>query len=698
MADDRDEIEVDNTEDDSKSIKPPECSYIEEALPDLFELWSKRNEMIFKTRQAVNGENKIEVPENPEYTVKTMHRMSLRAAYNERKSRFLSRPRYRVLPPGPSSVAQSASSELEVATNEAMYWIHRDKDQFMRAVSDVLVVEGGVMRWESNAEAAWPMLIYNEEDGEDEITRKAKSDGDDPAEARERYKKTLGNDSLTKLFSHTYVPLEAYYPFPGPASTEECIEVEFRQVSAVLSNPLFSEEAKEVLKPKGDKNYVSFRDYACIVRYCDKDVYAYYLLPTVFRPAGNQTLLRQLTDPVKKAQFATGIKLLYHYEHHAGMPLYTQYAGAEGGWDDSENEYLIGKLNSTLELSQKLDEIASQELTVVRNSAWPSWIKKYNESRPAQPLNDNDPRKLQFNPTGDVELFVGEEMVPKMQPQNNPYLGPLKRDIVESLAKLTGAPGLFGLHQEGVDGGFQETTLLQQADSLHARTEANIVIGCVNDLLVFYSLVRAKGEKVWVRVPERSQEGRKYFKSVCIDPKKLDPMPVVDATVKAKPAQNVRESLQNYAQATTDVAGPGTAAMDRVTAREQILDIEQPDIMEMRVQVQALLDGIAPPVMAEEIKKKYNLKTVEEQKALAEAANVDAMGLLGEDPLLAGQMAAFANGAPPPMGQAMTPPAPTSMPNASLTQGLGGGLAEGLGQPEQTQGRIEGILEAGALV
>lgn len=680
---------------------PPDPEYIAESIPELFEIYEERNEWIERMRMHVNGTNKIQVPTDTPYTVMPVRMMSLRAALNERLARFLPAPKYRVTPPGWSNPAQEYASELEHATNELIYWVRRWNDDYGRTISDVLTFEGGAMRWEPNAMAAWPRLMVDI-DGEDDITRSVEVDEDEDekevmkkkAAAREKYKQSLGNDSLPKLFTHSYVPYECYYPFPETGAPKEVIEIEFRSVRKILDNKLFSQESRDLLRHALTENRVSLRDVAPIVRYCNCHVYAYYLIPEVFKPSKDTTLVKMLTDRFKE-RAPQGMALLYYYEHNAGIPLYSNWAGSEGGWTTGSNENLIGKLRALAELNTARDELASQEFTGIKNTMWPRMVIKQNEDRPAQPLADNDPRKIATNGSGNIHLYSGEEIAPMIQSQENPLLRGFKSDVIEGISKLTGAPGLFGMHQSGVEGGFQEATLLQQADSQFARTEANIVTAAVNDIIILLSLIRAIDEKVWVRVEAETPEGRKYYKSICIDPEQLEPMPVIDAMVKAPPAADQRQQLANYAAATADITGPGTAAMDRNTAREQYLNIEQPDEMEMRVLLQAIMDQVAPERLAQEIGKKYDFMTVEEQKALANSVNMDPMAALTADPALAAQMGAFNNAAPPP-GEAMmeTP----LMPNAAGTQGMGGGPITGLAQPGQTEGRIDQIMVDGGLV
>jgi hypothetical protein len=700
--------EDESPEEEAEEEHAPPAAYIAKVLPDLFEHWKERNEWIAEMRSHANVTNKIEVPADTRFTVKPIHMGTLRAARNERLARFLQAPKYRVIPPGPSDPAQSYASKLERATNGLIAELRRNNDDFGRTVGDVLTVEGGAMLWEANSQAAWPRLTVGV-DGYDDIIRDM-PDGDPDDEksqqkalqakvdAREKYKRDLGNSQLSKLFTHSHVPYECLYPFPDEVVPSEFIHVEFRSVRKVLDNDLFSDEAKGSLRRAMDASdgFISFKQVVPIIRYCNCETYAYYLIPEIMSPQKNQTLIKQLTD--KYSQGAPqGVELLYSYEHDAGVPLYTQYIGSEGGWNSGDNEDLKGKLRSLSELNTARDDLASQEYTNIRNRNWPNMVTKTSLERPAQPLNDNDPRQIKPRGTGDLDLYVGEEIAPMPMNPIDPMMPGFKADIVESLAKLTGAPGLFGIHQSGVDGGFQESTLLSQAESSFARTEANIVTAAVNDVLVLYSLIKAIGEKVWVKVETKNAEGRKYFESLCIDPKQLEPMPAMDATVKAPPVADQRQQLANYAAATADITGPGTAAMDRKTARESYLNIEQPDEMETRVLLQAVQDQVVPGIVAEEVKKKYNLLSVDEQKALAEAGTMDAQAMFAGDPALAADMGAFANGMPPPGQEAAMAMDPALMPNPAGTQGMNGGLPYGEGQPDQTMGRIDGILEQGGL-
>jgi len=704
MAEDQDMLVDSEAEEEAAISKAPDPAYIAEALPDLFEHYRVRNQWIDTMRDHINGLNKIELPEDTRFTVKKIHMMSLRAAHNERKARFLQTPKYRVTPPGPSDPAQAYASRLERATNEVFFWLRRGNDDFGRVISDVLTVEGGAMLWEANSAAAFPRLIVGQ-DGHDDITR-GMPDGDpddekslakahkDKVEARERYKQSLGDEAIKKLFTHSHVPYECFYPFPDSDVMSEVVHIEFRSVRKILENGLFSEEARGRLRELATNGYISIRDVAPIIRYCNRETYAYYLVPKVMKQGKSMTLIKQFIQ--EHGQTAPEVLFLYGYDHDAGVPLYTHYVGSEGGWNDGDNDYLVGKLRSLEELNTARDDIASQEFSNIRNRSWPVMVTKTSLERPAQPLNDKDPRQIKPRGTKDIDLYEGEEIAPMPMNQMDPMLPGFKADLVESLAKLTGAPGLFGIHQSGVDGGFQESTLLTQAESTFARTADNIVTAAVNDVYVFYSLVKSIGEKLWVRKETKSQDGRKYFETLCIDPKQLDPMPVMDASVKAPAVADQRQQLANYAAATADITGPGTAAMDRIEARENYLGVEQPDEMETRVTLQSIKDQIAPQIIAEEIKKKYNFLSVEEQKQIVDAANLDAGAMLAGDPNAALDLGAFAGAMPPP---GTPPPAEAPlMPNPGGTQGATGGLPYGVAQPGQTEGRIDQILTDGGLL
>ncbi len=680
------------------SATPPSCSFIQKALPDLFELYKKRNEWIWTMRSHVNGTNNIEVPTQTRIAVKTVHMMSLRAAHNERKAGFLQVPRIRITPPGESRDARGYSSELEEATNMLLQKIRRTNDDYGRMLSDVLTFDGGCLRWEMNAAAAWPRLIpgANSElgvPGPDEVQMEADKNGKDPAQAREKYKQEQGVESLKKLFTQAYVPYEAFYPFPYSGSMEECIEIEFRPVKQIIDNELFDEAARNMLRAQAADSYISFRDMAPIIRYCNREVYAYYLIPKTMRPSTDETLLKQFTTPGYQ-QNIENVQELYSYEHKAGVPLYTDFAGAEGGWSEGDNGYLEGKLRAIAETAQTQDDLGSQALTSLRTGMWPTWVVKRSLERPAQVLNDNDPRQITTDATKDIQLWADEEIAPMPMPREHPLYESFRLQLAENMAKLTGAASLYGMHQPGVDGGFQEATLLQQAESIFARMEANIVTGSVNNLIVLYSLIRAHGEKVWVRVPQKDTVGKTYYKNLSIDPGKLSPMPQIDAIVRAPSEMDKDKALDQYHKAITPVAGPGTAAMDPESAREAYLNIEQPDIMAQRVITSEIALQTAIPIIQEEAQRIYFTGTVEEKAAEAEAANVDPMAMMTADPLLGSEMGPFANGEAAP---SVLPP-PPNMPNAAGMQGTNGGMPVGVGQPAQTDGRIDQIMQTGALV
>lgn len=693
MADDQSELSY------PASVTPPSCSFIEKALPDLFELYKKRNDWIWKMRAHTNGTNDIEVPTNTTISIKTVHMMNLQAARNERKSGFLQVPRYRITPPGESATARAYASELELAFNTLLSITRRTNDDYGRMLNDILAFDGGCLRWEMNAEAAWPRLIpggNSEIDGKpgpDEIQHEAMEKGEDPDAKREKYKQEQGLESLRKLFTHAYVPYEAFYPFPYSGSMEECIELEFRPVKQIVDNQLFAPEAREMLRAQAAASgeYISFRDMAPIIRYCNREVYAYYLIPTILKPAPDEVLIKKFTTDTRHL---TNVQELYFYEHNAGLPLYTDFAGADGGWTDGDNGYLEGRLRAIAEVSQTQDELGSQAYTSLRTGMWPTFVVKRSQERPSQPLNDNDPRQITTDATRNIQIYNDEDIAPVPMPREHPLYESFRMQLAETMAKLTGAASLYGMHQPGVDGGFQEATLLQQAESIFARMEANIVTGSVNDAIVLFSLIRAQGEKVWVRVPQKNTVGKAYYKNLAIDPGKLYPMPQIDAIVRAQSEQDKATALKNYAAAVTPIAGPGTAAFDPETARETYLNVEQPDIMGQRVITSEIALQVAIPIIQEEATRIYFTGTVEEQAAEAEAAQVDPMAMMMGDPLMAGEMAPFANGEAAPGAL----PPPPNMANPAGTQGMNGGLPTGMGQPDQTMGRIDGIMEQGGLM
>ena len=687
----------------------PKPEYIQQVLPELFEHYKERNKYIALCRQHIQGTHEIEKPAATRFDVKTLHLWAFRSFVNERLARFLPRPRYRVVPPGISDTAISFATSLEKGLNTMEYWIRRQNDAWGNLVADVIMFDGGAMRTEMNLAAAYPDLSVNE-DGEDNITRglptgmEDENDEDDPnarierankvrVKAREDYKKKQG---IQKLFTDTYVPYEAFFPVPD--NENEYLELEFRSLRKVIANERFDKIVRLDLEKrmKDDVKYATFAAQVPIVRYCDENVYAYYLVDEIDTLETNET--GRLQRFIEKGSRLGNLRFLYAYRHEAGVPIYTHVIGMHGGWSNGNTDKVIGRVKALLELEGAQDEVASQVFTNVRETLWPTMKITYSDKRPAEGLDDGDVRKINPRGTQDIELFEGENVEPIFQPRPNPLVGDIMDRIADSMAKIGGAPGLYGVHQPGVEGGFQESQLLQQADSQYARIEGNIVTGAQNLAIVKLALIKASGEKIWIR--SRKTKGKKeYFEDIAIDPEDLDPIPEIDAIVKALSQGNEAVALRNYITATSDVNGiPGTAPMARSSARQEFLAMESPDDEEVLVVKQGIMDRLRPVIMDEEVKKRYNLYSVEELMAQQGAA-ADPMGLMGMDPELASQMGMFAGGqAPPDPNAMMAPPMDPAMmgmpgPGVSM-QGVGGGLPTGLGQPEATAGRIDQMTMA----
>ena len=690
-------------------VAPPSTQYIEDNLPELFRHYKDRNEMMREMREHISGTNPIKAPKTARYQVQKLHMYFLRSYLNERLARFLQSPRYRILPQGSSDPAATLASELEKALQAAIYWIRRGRDDFGKLVSDVLMVDGGAMRWEMNAQAAWPRLIPNAKDGEDDITRgmptglegRAKDDADrrrkvakanrDRAEAREDHKKSLSAADLSKLLVHTHVPYDAFMPFPDSDVPEEVVEIEFRSLRKVISNPLFSAEVRDQLKAMGKKEKASFRNQVALVRYCDKNIYAYYVIMKlhVAESENDANLLKNLTE--SEGPIST-VKLLHWYEHSAGRPLYTHFGGMHGGWGPGDNTLVKSKIRAMMDLNTAIDELASQGFTNLRELYWPTLLITYADERPDAPLNDNDPKKIIPKGGTDLELYPNEKVEPMFQPRDNPLFNNMWDRLENSMSKIGGAPGLYGVHQSGVEGGYQEAQLRQQADSQFARIEGGIVTGVVDDIIVFFSLIRAHKEKVWVRSHQRNRDGNHFYEDLCIDPEKhLNPMPEIDAVVKASDPNNEAVALRNFQTATTPTNGPGTAAMTRNKARGLYLNDEQPDDTDVEVKSEALMDALWVEVSSEHIKRRLALRTIQETLE-AETPPIDPMAQMTLDPELASMMGPFLGGEAPPTDPMAAPVAPMGPPNAAGMQGTGGGLPEGLAQPEATAGRTDQMM------
>ena len=699
-----------------KEVEAPLPQYIQDNLVDLFRHYRERNDMYDEIMSHANGKNEIMKPKTAGYQVMTLHMWYVRSYLNERLARFLQIPHYRFIPSGISEPAQSEASYNEKCLNTLMYWARRGDDDFGKAVADVLLIDGGAMAWEANMQAAFPRLTNVDEQGDDDITRgmptglRGEQDGDDDlsddviakrvehanrdrVSAREKYKRAQGEEGVKKLFTHRNVPYNAFFPFPDSSPHEEVIEIEFRSVRKVISNKLFDKAVTGKLRARTEKDgQTTFRDQVPIIRYCNQNVYAYYLAPDdVMR--GQDDGEGGLLNRFIKQEQVSGVELLYAYEHNAGRPLYTHYRGMHGGWGAGDNAEVKGKIRAMMDISTAIDELCSQAFSNVRETFWPTLLFNLDVDRPEQPLNDSDAKKLTHRGTADMYLFKGEEAKPMFQPRDNPIFNNLMERLTEAMAKIGGAPGLYGIHQSGVEGGFQENTLLQQADSQFARVENNIATSAQDDALVLLALVRAMGEKIPIRVKTRGRS-RQYTEDLVLDPKTLDPMPMIDADVRLKNPGDMAVAIRNFLNATTDTAGPGTAAMARDKGRETFLGDEQPDDTDAMLKIQTVTDATWLEIVQPLVMKRFGLKTA--KQALAEAPVLDMSGL-PMDPDLAAQAAMFGSGQMPTDPMAMPPtgmppvdpmaPPMTPIPTGPNMQGQGGGTPLGVGQPEAAAGR-----------
>lgn len=682
--------------------QPPTKEYIRELFQDLLEYHETRNKWIFEARAHAAAEHTLQMPQTQHVDVHKLNLWSVRTYLNERLARFLPVPRVRIIPESPYDPAIHKASKIEKAIDSALYWMRRSNDDWGKVVSDVLLCEGGVERWEANTAAAWPKLIRDPETEEDEITKGMPTGnenltGFEPPEelnkilnkALDARKKARNEYKKTQPFpiSRTYVPLEAYYPSPDSDVTEECIEIEFRSVRKVMKNKMFSTEGLARLKASMAESK-TFKAYMPILRYCNGEVYAYYGLPEIVGTDNlEESFLKQYVDPQKSKTVGEPV-LLYFYAHGVGRPLYNEVGGMHGGWTPGDHSLVVGRIKALMQLDTDIDTLASQGWTALREEMWPTWKITISNDRPAS-ATETDKRIKEIHPetAQDVILFEGEDLQPILPPREHPLFQVTMDWLKEAMAKIGGAPGLSGIHQPGIEGGFQENTLLQQADSQFARIENNIVTGAQNGALLFIDLVRAIGEEVFMRARAKDEKtGQMYFEEISLSPDDLEPRPEVDAIVKAKAVGNDSLAIRNYASAITDIGGPGTAAMTRNTARETFLDIEHPDDEETGVMIERVTDSVKYEVIQNEIKKGFNLEVVKD--AIRGVKSFNPEPLLQGDPELAAQAAAFASGQqlPPP------PPAPPAPPAPDYPGGIPPGMTEGAAQPVQAAGRAEGIM------
>lgn len=684
----------------------PDAPTLSALLQRVIEIYTKRDSLILKLRQHLEGNNPIKVPQTMQLKGVATHTFHLNAIFNEKTSRYRPEPEIKCIPvtkgTSPGNTIRKNAAELEKAINVARYTLGTaDADAvWSHVVEDVHLYDAGVEKYLAIPKQKWPDIVparyrikddetgeeYDEDEAKDEIQRRLEAEGRYTDEEYQKEKDAYLHDAGIAIM-RAWVPLERFYPVFEGNTMVECFEVEERSLRSVLSNPLFdctSLRGYDLGKDKGLTTKV------VILHYCNKGKYAYYCLgpSTNSRnwPTLTQTKSLHLGQPV----------LLHSFDHNLGRPLYNYVPGRGGGWKDGNSRMEV-VMNAVLQLNQDQDDLYSQLNTFIRNTAWQTRVVKF--SRESRGPDEGLPPAPKIPEGGMIPLWADENIESLMQNLPSFQLAEWSFETREKIiSQLVGSPVVYGQRQPGVETGYHQQIQQTAAEHLDAQLESCLSAGAVNGTQIFLEQIRDLGEKVYVQNIVEGKNGKSHAEYVCIDPKALNPMPMLSAKVRDPRPIDLLPAVQAALQLVTPGAD-GESLTSRNYVRENILNIQDPD-EDVRQQRRERLENQlwSGPMVIQELGKRLGMALVANSspaspspetagaaspamqqavKNVNESGETEAMGGVPPGDLVAQAEGRVASGA------------------GGALMGRGGGPAPGAPQQPQVNANTQRLLQGG---
>lgn len=668
----------------------PDEHTISDLLEDMKDYWRDRDLLVAQGRKQLAMENEVHFPDVSHAEPQKLLMGEFRAFVTERQAQFRPERVVQVIPFGISAEAQARANRLERGINDMLYWSSQKRDAWGKCIVDAFCFESAWERWEPAPYAAWPRLIVGD-DGMDEFGRKML---EDPTYDADRERRIYKQSTRKLPLMNEYVPLENCWPAPSGDDLDYVLEYEYRPVRSLGKNPLFDPGAVARIESDIKNRTHDVTREITIVRYCDSEWYAYYALAPGEEITGLDRTKPQ--DPPGHRRTNGQPVLLHSYRHNVGRPLYNEIFGSFGGWNGSDQSLVAGKIKAMLILAQARDELASQALTIARNTAWGGYKITTSINRPK--TGDNGEPNLdglQGKLGEDIILYPDEKMDPLHPPAPNAYYSDIVNDVIRQFQKIGGSAALYGQQEAGVSTGYQQQLTISRAEGQFARTQQGISRGGANGVYLALDIIKAMGEEVWIMGRSKIR-GVPYYEHASINPKDLDPMPMIEVSITAPRPMDYTAALADFRQAVAKI-GDGDPAMSYDTAREKLLGMEDAQEEADKIHKQGLENKFwASDMPFQMMTEKIMMRSVQNSTPeLSQQAIGDAM----TDPSFASQMTAFAQGqmAPDEMGAQPAAPALPSAPpqaeNMGVGQGAGGGLPFGQQQPMQTMGRENQLLQ-----
>lgn len=651
----------------------PSDDQVQEELTYLHDYWKSRNLFIAEMRRMLAGQNPIEAPKATPYKIRTVHSYSLAAIVNEKASRFTQLPTIQVVPGDDEEEARQESSQLERSINVAMQEMERrsDGDVWARIAADAIILDEGVERIERAPAAFWPEVVQLDSNGEPFL----------PFEETDIIKNA--NTILKKRYGipirSVYVPLENFFPIYEGATLESSYEIELRSLRDVLRNPLF-QSSRNQLTSYSKTPTDALKTQVSIIHFVNSIWHAYFAMV----PSANTNVTDRIDWPDYTATelVTRGTPVLLHaYKHNLGVSLYNTPAGRFGGWKTSNNR-IEGVGKGLIELNQATDEVISQVFTNVRAKYWPNMVQTfdaeqrgYDTGSPPQP--SNVPEGQNF------ALFKGETIEPIFKPVADPLVGWLWDKFQDQMGRLGGSPVIFGQNTPGVETGYHQALQITQAEHLDEKIEQHLSLGAAKraEIILRHIKTMDLGE-VYCHVTEVSPiTGAKKGTYYSIDPKKLSPLPRMDAQVRKPRPVDLAASIRAAREASDERQGKGPLMSDD-TIRANVLSMEAPDIEQHKINIERTKRKlIESDVITAKVMELLNVMLATNQipdvsgATPAPAAAQAAQGLLTPQPAPTGNVPSttpMATGMPQTQSQ---PEAQAGREIVNALQGQGGGGA-----------------------
>ena len=664
------------------------------------DLYQKRDNLINRMRMHLEGKNPIVVPNSMQLKGVATHTFHLNAIINEKTSRYRPEPEIKCIPvakaSSPAQKIRTQAAELEKAINVALYTLGtKDADAvWSHLKQDVHLFDAGVEKYLAIPKQKWPKLIptrwrmtnekreeYDEPEAKDDLYRDLESQGrtDDYEKEKDAYLHDAGIPIM-----RAYVPLERFYPFFEGNTMVECMELEERSLKSVLENKLFDTSS---LKGYSLGNDGGRSAKVVILHFCDDTHYAYYALgPSL---TGRQTWPSMMNSRT----LSKGMPVLLHsFQHNLGRPLYNYVPGRGGGWKDG-NSRMEPIMNAVLQLNQDQDDLYSQINSFIRNNLWATRVMKF--SRESRGPDEGLPTVPNVPEGGLIGIWNDEEIENIVQNMPGFELARWSFDTRERrIDALVGSPALFGDRQPGVNTGYHQQLQVTMAEHLDAEIESALAAGAVNGVMIFLEQIRDLGEKMYVQNIVKDKTNKQMGEYVCIDPKALNPMPMLSAKVRDPRPMDMVTSAQAVMQLTQMRPGHNTPFVSDDWAAENIMGIEDPDEMRRTIwkeKMEAQLMG--GPLLAQELGKRLGMALIQAgapgpiDPATAGAAS-PAMQQAVKGINESGESAAMGGAQP----RNLIAQAEGRIQSTGVGAGVGGGPATGAPQPQQALGRSQQIL------